>query len=153
MPAGNQAFRELSAGRHVMRGPNELTLIEIASNNPSKLVWGGMTSRHVAYYFNSRLALAFAPLALDLFSLSVIRVSRRRRGVPTMALAASTAAFGYFALMYYCRRTVLYGDWWSPMFAAWAPDLAFLGIALLLFLRPRDIGTRELGPASSQRSG
>jgi hypothetical protein len=159
MPAGNQAFRlqtfrqlNLIPEGQISRGPNELTLGELASKDASKLVWG-MTSRQVTYHLHFRFALAFAPLALDLFSLGVTRASRRRRGAVVMGLAALTTAFGYYVFLYYSRRTVLYGNWMSPVFAAWAPDLAFLGIALLLVLRRRQPGTAESRVTGSQRSG
>ncbi len=155
MPAGNQAFRlqtfrqlNSTPEGQILRGANELTLGELASKNPSKLVWG-MTSRQAAYHLHFRFALAFAPLALGLFSLGATRATRRRHGAVTMGLIALTAAFGYYVFQYYSRRMGLFGGWMSPVFAAWAPDLAFLAIALLLFLRPADTGTTEVSVTTS----
>ena len=155
MPAGNQAFRlqtfrqlNSTPEGQILRGANELTLGELASKDASKLV-PGVTSKQVAYYLHYRLALAFAPLALDLFSLGATRATRRRRGAITMGLIALTAVFGYYVFQDYSRRMGLFGDWMSPVFAAWAPDLAFLAMALLLFLRPADTRTAEVSVTTS----
>jgi hypothetical protein len=82
MPAANQAFRELMAGRVIPRGMNELTLGELASPQAVALVaWAGPgADRSFAFEFHFRVALAFAPLALALFSLGVATARRGAHG-------------------------------------------------------------------------
>jgi hypothetical protein len=133
MPAANQAFRELAAGRRVLRGFNELTLGELASGDPIRL----MRARRLVWEFNYRVALAFAPLVLGLFSLGVTAARRRDYGPATMGAAALTASFGYYALLFYSRQGFLHGDWLPPAVAAWSPNLVFVAITLILFHRLR----------------
>jgi hypothetical protein len=135
LPIGNQAFRELAAGRRVVRGVNELTLGELGSVDAS-LIWGGVTPRRQAWEFHFRVALAFAPLALNLMSLGLMTATRRRYGRVAMAVAASTVAFGYYVLLFTARQDALDG-WLSPILAAWAPNLVCLAVALTLLKCPR----------------
>jgi lipopolysaccharide export LptBFGC system permease protein LptF len=134
LPAGNQAFRELAAGRQVMRGLNELTLGELRSADASR-TWGGVTPRRQAWEFQLRIALAFAPLALNLLSLGLMTATRRRYGRLAMAIAASTVVFGYYLLLFSGRQDALDG-WLSPVLGAWAPNLVCLAIGLTLLRRP-----------------
>jgi len=145
MPATNQAFRELAAGRRILRGLNELTLGELASGDPARvmrLISGGVTSERLSWEFHLRIALALAPLMLGLFSLGVAATWRRNYGAVHMGVAALTTSFGYYALLFYARRDVLDGAWLPPMMGAWAPNLVFIAITLLLFHRLR-IARRE----------
>jgi hypothetical protein len=139
MPASNQAFRELSAGRRLVRGFNELTLGELGSGDPARgvrLIWGGATARRIAWEFHFRVALACAPLVLGLFSLGVTTAMRRNHGWLAMGLAALTTSSGYYALLFSSHQAGVYVDWVLPVVAAWTPNLVFLAIALLLFRRP-----------------
>jgi lipopolysaccharide export LptBFGC system permease protein LptF len=146
MPTANQAFRELSAGRRLLRGLNELTLGELASADPTRVMWlisGGVTARRLAWEFHFRVALACAPLALGLFSLGVATTRRRNYGLVAMGLAALTASIGYYALLFGSRQAALYVDWVLPIVAAWTPNLVFLAIALLLTRRALAARTQE----------
>jgi lipopolysaccharide export LptBFGC system permease protein LptF len=146
MPAANQAFRELAAGSRLLLGFNELSLGQLASGDPTRLMrvmWGGVTTKRLAWEFHSRVALAFAPLALALFALGATAARRREYGRVTMGVAALTAAFGYYVLLFYARESVLYSDWLPSEVAAWLPNLVFLAMALLLFRRPAAAGTQE----------
>jgi hypothetical protein len=138
MPAGNQAFRELVAGTRLVRGLNELTLGELASADPTRvmrLISGGVTARRLAWEFHLRVALACAPLALGLFSLGVTAARRKDYGPVTMSAAALIAAFGYYVLLFTARQRFLQSEWLAPEVAAWVPNLVFLAIAQLLFRR------------------
>ena len=59
------------------------------------------------------------------------------------ALAALTASFGYYTLLFYAREGFLYSLWLPPVVAAWAPNLVVVAIAMFLFRRPLAIRTRE----------
>ncbi len=139
-PAANQAFRELAAGRRVLRGLNELTLGELASGDPvrvMRMISGGVTTERLVWEFQVRIALAFAPLALGLFSLGVAASRRRNYGPVYTGVAGLTASFGYYALLFYARQDVLDGAWLPPIVGAWVPNLVVIAITLLLFSRLR----------------
>ena len=145
-PAGNQAFRELAAGQRLLRGLNELTLGELASADPTRvmrLTSGDVTTRRLAWEFHFRVALACAPLALGLFSLGVTAARRRNYGQDAMGLAALTAAFGYYVLLFGSRQAVIDLNWVLPVVAAWVPNLVFLTLTLLLTRRPLATRTQE----------
>jgi hypothetical protein len=140
MPATNQAFRELAAGQHILRGFNELTLGELASGDAARLMWvmsGGVTAERLDLEFHFRVALAFAPLALALFSLGVTSAQRRVHGPITVALAALATCFGYYTLLNVTRQAIYRDSLLSlaPVWMQWIPNLILLMIALLL-LRP-----------------
>lgn len=134
IPAGNQAFRELAAGRRILRGLNELTLGELASANPTRvmrMISEGVTTRRLAWEFHFRVALAFAPLVLGLFSLGVASVKGKAYGRFAVGLAALTISVSYYVLLYVARAEFVAG-WLPPIVAGWAPNLVFLALALLL---------------------
>ena len=146
LPAANQAFRELAAGRRVWRGFNELTLRELASGDPiglMRLIWGGVTTRRITWEFHFRVALACAPLALALFSLGVTAARRRVHGPIAMGLMALVACFGHFASVFWVREAMFFHDWLPPVAIDWTPNLTFLVIALLSFRWPLAAAPKE----------
>jgi Lipopolysaccharide export system permease LptF/LptG len=142
-PAANQAFRELYAGRPIPRGSNELSLGVLASKAALHLFSGGLRQRLVEFEVHNRVALAFSPFALALFSLGVIAAKRRNRGPITMASAALALSFAYFWMLSWSRAGVR-GEWLPPEVAAWGPDFVFLAIGLLLFRRRPSSAGRTL---------
>jgi hypothetical protein len=133
MPAANQAFREMIAGRPLLRGLNELTLGELASADPARVtrvISAGVTTRRLAWEFHLRLVLACAPLVLGLFSIAVTTGPRRNYGRVAMSVAALMASLGY-VLLFDVRQRVVNSDWVPPLVAAWLPNLVFLMLALL----------------------
>jgi lipopolysaccharide export LptBFGC system permease protein LptF len=138
MPEANQAFRELTAGRRLMRGLNELTLSQLARRDPGWLIGGDFTPKRLLFEFHFRVALAFASLALGLFSLSVSTTLRRKTsGLFTTGLTALAISLAYYLLLYGARRVEFVGEWLPPIVAGWMPNLVFLMLALVLFrVRP-----------------
>jgi len=138
MPVANQAFRELMAGRVILRGMNELTLGELASPQAVALVaWAGPgADRSFAFEFHFRVALAFAPLALGLFSLGVATARRGANGAFAIGAIVSATCFGYYLLLY-AARVQGRADGLRAAAAAWAPNLIFAVLTLLLHLRTR----------------
>jgi lipopolysaccharide export LptBFGC system permease protein LptF len=137
LPAGNQAFRELMAGQRLLRGMNELTLRELAATDLvqiRRLITAETTSRF-AFAFHSRLALAFAPLMLSLFSLGIAHRSRHEHGRLTMSLTTLIMSFAYYVLLYGARAEFNAG-WLPPMVAGWGPNLVVLAITFTLFCLP-----------------
>ena len=137
LPAGNQAFRELSfsllSGEHTVllrRGLNELTVVELASTD--------------RFQFHFRLALACAPLVLGLFSLAMAAARRGRYGAPTIVAVAAASWFGYYTLLYMSRAGATGGSL-PAVTAAWMPNLVFVALTLLLHLRTR--GPSAAGPS------
>jgi hypothetical protein len=122
LPAGNQAYRELTFGGRIPRGMNELTLGELVSKD--------------TYQFHFRLALACAPLVLGLFSLTIATARRGRYGAPAIVLAAAAICFAYYTLLFTARETAFSGHLPAAT-AGWTPNLAFVALTLLLHLRRR----------------
>ena len=121
LPAGNQAFRELVVGRPLIRGANELTLGQLASRD--------------AFQCQFRLALAFAPLALELFSLGVAAARRGTYGPVAVGFMASAIWFAYYLLLMESRWAGRI-DWLPAVASGWMPNLAFGAIAVILLRQP-----------------
>jgi lipopolysaccharide export LptBFGC system permease protein LptF len=141
MPVTNQAFRELAAGRQLLRGFNELTLGELASGDAARLMRvmsGGVTVERLALEFHFRLALAFAPLALAMFSLGARAAQRRVHGLITTVVAAFVVCFGYYTLLNVARQAIYRDSLLSaaPAWMQWMPNLLVVVIAMLSFRRP-----------------
>jgi hypothetical protein len=143
LPEANQAFREfmfaaVSGQRRVRlaRGMNELSLVELWSTD--------------AYQFHARLALAFAPLVLGMFSIELTTMMRRARTATTGAVALAVC-FAYYVLLFTGRELAVGRSDLAPGYhvpgsiAAWAPNLLFAAAALLLRLRTR--GRSAAGPS------
>lgn len=130
LPASNQVFREIAAGRPVARGMNELTLAELAEKD--------------IFQFHFRLALAFAPLALGLFALGVAAATRRTSNALLIGVIALGSCFAYYVLLYWSRLDI--GGHFPAIVAAWSPNFVFLAVALLL-LRVRQTNPGILCPA------
>ena len=116
LPAANQAYRELIAGRQIVRGMNELTLVQLASTN--------------TFQFHFRIALAVAPLGLGLLSLAIATATRGRLGVVPLGVTTAATAFAYYAAVFYAREAAY--RYHVAVLAAWSPDLVVLAVALLL---------------------
>jgi hypothetical protein len=126
---------------HLSRGTNELTFVGLRQLTRDPFVMPLIASRR-AFDFHSRVALAFAPLALGLFALRVSTVRRRAAGVLIVGALGLATCFGYYvlidssrALMY--RAPFAVSEHVPPIIAAWIPNLACLVSALLLHLRTR----------------
>jgi lipopolysaccharide export LptBFGC system permease protein LptF len=144
LPASNQAFRELIAGhRGVASGFSEMTLGELARTTAQNKWIVSATANRLAFEFHYRLALAFGSLALGLFAIAVAAAWRgayRVRGVVLVGFLTCTA---YYALLNGARQYGYAADQHAKGAVAWIPDLVFLAIALLLFLRPLVAKTQE----------
>jgi lipopolysaccharide export LptBFGC system permease protein LptF len=151
MPVANQtfreiAFRETSAAHDISRRPsrvplsrgyNELTLGELASGDLRRIGRTiGVDQTLLAFEFQRRLALAFAPLALSLLSLGMAATRRRARGPIVVGLMALTIATGYYVVLAYAPRVMLSVPA-PPLIAGWTPNLVCFAAALLLLWRGR----------------
>jgi lipopolysaccharide export LptBFGC system permease protein LptF len=144
VPAANQEFRMAVAGRpDLLKGASELTLgelnreIEIVQRNESGLAYWYSTTwqghvRELAFNYHLRLALAFSPLVLVLFALSIAAGSALKRWI--LAVAACGALFSYYQLLYAGRELVLSGR--IPAYvSAWFPNAVFTLLTAFLILR------------------
>jgi hypothetical protein len=160
MPAANQRFRELAAPsgmpKPIARGYNELTLDELGSVDIGRLGRTMNVDPHrLEFEFQSRLAIAFAPLALSLLALGVAANRRKERGPVLISLVGLMIAFGYYVLMYESREAWM-SDRAPALIAGWAPNLACVVSALLLRLRRRgrsggDPSRHDGGPQSADQ--
>jgi hypothetical protein len=128
IPAANQAFRELAAGRRVWRGFNELTLDELASGDPIGLfgwIWGGVTTRRIAWKFPRRMAFA-AGARLILARRRSRTAASLRNGHHEPDRAHSLP--GYYVSGMGPRGDVLH-DWLPPAATDWMSNLTFPLIA------------------------
>jgi hypothetical protein len=117
IPASNQAFREMAAGRPLVRGTNELALSILRSVSPAQ--------------FHVHVAIAFSPLALGLFALAVAAAQRGGYSRIVMCGTALATGMAYYALLYYANAAALNGR--LPAVAGWLANAVFLALALLLF--------------------
>jgi lipopolysaccharide export LptBFGC system permease protein LptF len=144
VPAANQEFRMAVAGRaDLLKGASELTLgelsreIEIVQRNESGLAYWYSTTweghlRELAFNYHLRWALAFSPLVLVLFALSIAAGSALKRWM--LAVAACGALFSYYQLLYAGRELVLSGR--IPAYvSAWFPNAVFTLLTAFLILR------------------
>jgi hypothetical protein len=149
LPVSNQLFREVMFGGPLAPGTNELTIVELWHEARNRVVMTVITGRY-AFEFHLRLALAFAPLALGLFSLGMATAKRKASSILAVGAFALVSCFGYYTLMYYARSTYYarldVRDHSLAIVAAWSPDLAFLAMALLLNRWPPATRTQESHP-------
>ena len=98
-PAANQAFRvEASGDPRIRRGHNELTLVEtrtalIRGYSEADAATGPIPAQRLAAAYYRRWAMAFAPLALTVFALTVRSGTVARRLLLAMCVGA---AFIYY---------------------------------------------------------
>jgi hypothetical protein len=130
-PAANQAFRVAMSGNPALvRGAPELTLGEL---------WQ-FSSPGFAFNFHTRVALAFAPLVLALFALTIVRAKLARRWIA--GVSAVIALVGYYMLLYGGRSLVLEGRV-PPYAGAWLPNMVVALLAgSLALVSARRPGTR-----------
>jgi hypothetical protein len=151
LPNANQTFRvamwegveRLSGHQNLLpvkleRGEPELTFGELAerihkygASPPGSWEWWRANSLRLHYH--TRWSLAFASLALTLFSTSLAASTRRRWVVGAGAVAA---IIGYYIILYVGRGFVLRGDL-SPPIAAWLGNLVTLMVTGFLVVRAR----------------
>jgi hypothetical protein len=138
VPEANQSFRAatfaaVAPGRPAPpRGENELTFAALsrAINLELKRGWpsgsGGWTNvRRLQFAYWNRFAVPFATLALVSVALSLVTITRRRWA---LLLTVFLAAFGWYALLYLERDTVLHSN--IPVIvAAWLPNVVLVSIA------------------------
>jgi hypothetical protein len=149
LPVSNQVFREVTFGGPLAPGTNELTIVELWREARNRLVIPVITGRY-AFEFHLRLALAFAPLALGLFSLGMATARRHASSILAVGAFALVSCFAYYTLMYYARLTYYarldVRDHSLAIVAAWGTNLAFLAMALLLNRWPLGTRTQESHP-------
>jgi hypothetical protein len=114
-PAANQAFRVEVAGQQIPRGDNEMTLPEARA----ALIRGnggvGMSAWQVAASYYRRWAVAFAPLVLTLFALSM-RNRKLSRRLLLVVPAATVLIYPFLSLVTLGIPAVL---------VAWLPNAVF----------------------------
>jgi len=120
VPAANQAFREIVAGRpQLPKGPNEMTLGELRTSGPR-------------FLYHQRWALSFATLALGPFAFGLSASMRGRFRSIVIGVMASLA---YYSLVYFFFRVSVANaltGWPPPFIAAWTPNIMFILVTLLL---------------------
>jgi Lipopolysaccharide export system permease LptF/LptG len=151
LPNANQTFRaamwegvaRLRGQQNLLpvkleRGEPELTFGELAerihkygASPPGSWEWWRANSLRLHYH--TRWSLAFASLALALFSAS-LAASTRRRWVVGVGVVA--VIVGYYIIQYSGRALTLRGDL-SPPVAAWLANVVTLMVSALLVVRAR----------------
>ena len=119
MPAANQAFRELIAGRPILKkGANELTLGELRTHG-------------LRFQYHQRFALSLATLALGPLA---FYLSAWMRGRFRSIVIGVIASLVYFSLVYvFFGVTVPAPTGWPPPFIdAWTPNIMFVTATVVL---------------------
>lgn len=95
--------------------------------------------REYALHWHRRIA---APLAPTLFGVVAVPIAMRRtRGARSLGMIwCAGLTFGYYIIWVVCEFFSLEG-WLAPIVAPWIPNVAFIALGIVLFLRARRIGT------------
>jgi hypothetical protein len=139
VPASNQAYRVSIGGPQVAKGANELTLRELRPlMRPGATIPAGILMpqgrRQLASFYYARWAMAFAPLALSLFALSLER--RRQMWASTAMTTMCLTYVGYYLV------DPAFSAHLSPIAFGWTPNLVAVLAAITL----------QLGPSTPRRS-
>jgi lipopolysaccharide export LptBFGC system permease protein LptF len=149
IPAANQAFRvalfeaQVPEGRiftgSIPKGANELTLGELRqffdSRVPDALPAPPDDLRKLALVYHGRLSLAATPVVVALFAFALTRLLRRR------PLVLGVAAFGAVVCAFSIHiggRVIGLDDVPSTFAIAWAPNVTFLIVSILLSMMPAE---------------
>ena len=127
-PAANTAYRNIVAGAATVRGPNELTFLELGQRMSNGN--GGITlegALPMAFWVNARLALAVAPVLLCVLALA--GATARSRSSPVIVFTTLTIFVGCYVLIPEDEIAILMR--WMPAIAiAWIPD-AIVAMAIV----------------------
>jgi lipopolysaccharide export LptBFGC system permease protein LptF len=157
LPNANQAFRVAmferlahQRGREdglpvkLERGETELTFGELSDRtrkygaSPFES-WEGWRARTLRLHYQTRWSLAFASLALTLFSLPLATSTHR---LWVIGVGAVGAIIGYYIILYVARSLALAGS--IPAYlAAWAPNVTFALATAILTLRKLRVGVDD----------
>jgi lipopolysaccharide export LptBFGC system permease protein LptF len=132
VPEANQAYRVARAGFVPSRGVREIPMADLRRMLDAPESIPAHLRRSVAWTYYQYWALAFAPVALTLFALSVAR--RRLRTRWQVGLTGAGAIWLYYALMWGARDLRL-DLAWSPAVAAWLANGIFILWSLAYWMR------------------
>ena len=132
-PAANTAYRNVVTGDKALRGPNELTFIELGErmhNGSAEIALDGPLP--MAFALNARLAVAIAPVLLSVLALAGA-TAVRRRSAAAVVFATLAVFVGCYVLVPDSDVAILMS--WLPAAAiAWLPDglvmIATLSVAV-----------------------
>ena len=134
VPEANHAFRMASTESRstLPASPQELSLGELGrmldgTSDASYLLQSPSARRRVAWTYHQRWAIAVAPIALTLFSLSTARRGLRTRW--RIGLTGAGAIWGYYLLLM-GPRWISLDLAWSPLAATWLANATFVLLAL-----------------------
>jgi lipopolysaccharide export LptBFGC system permease protein LptF len=133
VPASNQAYRVSVGGPLVAKGANELTLRELRPlTRPGAAIPAVILMpqgpRWLASLYYARWALAFAPLALSLFALSL---GRQRHTWASIAMTTMCIAYAGYYLV-----DPAFSAYLSPIAFGWTPNLVAVVAAIALQALP-----------------
>jgi hypothetical protein len=121
-PAANTAYRNVVAGAATLRGPNELTFIELGqrmyNGSPGITLDGPLP---MAFWLNARLSLAIAPVLLCVLALAGATTQRRRSGA--VIVFATLAVFVGCYLLVPDDEIAILMRWLPAAAVAWIPDV------------------------------
>ena len=155
-PAANQMFRvarasEVGIAPESLR-PNasEMSSPELRQHIRQVTATGQASAaeiRTLEMTYASRWAMAFSPIALAMFMLSVVAWPSMRRWFA--GISALVAVLGYYGAGNFGRSVMLAGDTSAFLVGAWLPNAVFVALAgALLALSARRQGARP-SPAAS----
>ena len=155
-PAANQMFRALRASEagiapeSVRPNAGEMSSPELRQHIRRVSATGQASPaeiRTLEMTYASRWAMAFSPIALAMFMLSVVAWPSMRRWFA--GISAVVAVVGYYGAGNFGRSVMLAGDASAFLVGAWLPNVVFVALALaLMALSARRLGERP-SPAVS----
>ncbi len=120
-PAANTSYRNIVAGTATLRGPNELTFVELGQRmghgNPGIAFDGPLP---VAFWVNARLALTIAPVLLCVLALA--GATTRNRLAPAIVFTTLTVFVSCYVLFPEDEIAILM-RWLPAATIAWIPNV------------------------------
>ena len=155
-PAANQMFRVIRASEvgiapeSVRPNASEMSSPELRQHIRRVSATGHASPaeiRTLEMTYASRWAMAFSPIALAMFMLSVVRWPSMRRWFA--GISAFVAVVGYYGAGNFGRSVMLAGDVSAFLVGAWLPNVVFVALALALTaLSARRLARRRVQAAS-----
>jgi hypothetical protein len=124
-PAANTAYRNVVVGAETLRGPNELTFIELGQrlyNGSSGIAPDGPLP--VTFWLNARLSLAIAPVLLGVLAFAGATTQRRRSGA--VIVFATLAVFVGCYVLLPDDEIAIVMRWLPASAVAWIPNATAL---------------------------
>lgn len=134
-PAANNAYRNVIAGGATLRGANELTFIELGQRVLEAGPGDAGDPLPLAFWFNTRLALAVAPVLLTVLALAGAKARHRR--LSSTIVVVTLAVFVTCYVLFSDHDIAVLTRWLPAAAIAWLPNGLVMVATLSVAANPR----------------